>query len=220
MAWTWEGRWPANVLLDEGAAAILDGAVGERKSGKVVRRNGGGGKIFKRGDGEGEREDGGYSDGGGPSRFYKRCSFSQEELDELCFHFSSKVATKEREAGCESLALRSAGEMTDREDGSDGLGSPRAGAGRGSGARNDHPTLKPISLCRYMSRMVKPPVRVGGPPSRIMVPYCGAGSEMIGAILEGWDEVVGIELDEEDRYIQIACSRIDYWTAEALRSAA
>lgn len=169
---TVQGRWPANLLLDEEAGAILDA--------EVCRKE-------------------------GPSRFF----------------FSSKVSTKEREAGCESLALRSAGQVTDREDGSDGLNSPRAGACRTGGSRNGHPTLKPISLTTYLARMILPPPRVGGPPRRLLVPYCGAGSEMIGALLAGWDEVVGIELDpDNDGYIEIACLRIAHWTSEEALKAA
>jgi hypothetical protein len=125
------GRWPANLLLDEDAAAILDAEV-------AVRRNGGGGQIFS---GIGDQPykpkpslpDLGYMDGKtNPSRFF----------------FTSKVSTAEREFGCEGLPLRSAGEVTDREDGSEGLDNPRAGAWRTGGARNVHPTLKPIALAR------------------------------------------------------------------------
>jgi site-specific DNA-methyltransferase (adenine-specific) len=61
-------------------------------------------------------------------------------------------------------------------------------------ARNAHPTLKPIDLCRYYARMLLPPPRKDGKPRRLLVIYSGAGSEMIGALQAGWDEVVGIEL--------------------------
>jgi len=38
------------------------------------------------------------------------------------------------------------------------------------------------------------------------VPFCGSGSEIIGALKAGWDEVVGIELDPE--YVAIAEARL------------
>ncbi|MCL2450375.1 MAG: site-specific DNA-methyltransferase, partial [Polyangiaceae bacterium] len=139
-----KGRWPANLLLDEGAAAMLN-------------------------------------DG---SRFF----------------FTSKVSTKEREAGCEALPLRSVREMTDRDDGTAGLASPRAGAGRGGGARNHHPTLKPIALTTWLARFILPPS-----PGMILVPFSGAGSEMIGCLRAGWPKVVGIERDPE--YAAIARAR-------------
>lgn len=39
-----------------------------------------------------------------------------------------------------------------------------------------------------------------------LVPFSGAGSEMIGALLGGWDEVVGIEQSAE--YVEIARARL------------
>lgn len=59
---------------------------------------------------------------------------------------------------------------------------------------SDHPTMKPIDLTRYLAKLILPPQRET--PRRIIVPFAGVGSEMIGAILAGWDEVVGIEKDE------------------------
>ena len=42
-------------------------------------------------------------------------------------------------------------------------------------------------------------------------PFCGSGSEMIGALLAGWDEAIGIENDTEQGYIDIAEARLAYW---------
>ena len=139
-----------------------------------------------------KRTAGGYADAGGPSRFF----------------YCSKVSTKERAAGCEGLALRSAGEVTDREDGSDGLESPRAGAGRTGGARNHHPTLKPISLTTWLARLIMPPT-----PGVILVPFAGAGSEMIGALKAGWGGVFGIEREVD--YVAIAAARLRHWCPES-----
>lgn len=58
-----------------------------------------------------------------------------------------------------------------------------------------HPTLKPIELTAYLAKLLLPPPR--DDPRRLLVPFCGAGSEMIGALRSGWDEVIGIELDPE-----------------------
>ena len=106
------GRWPANLILDEDAAAILDEQAGDRPS-TPYRANTAEGAVLPMT----RRTAGGYKDGGGPSRFF----------------YTTKVSTKEREAGCEGLPLRSAGEVTEREDGTAGLESQRAGAGRGGG---------------------------------------------------------------------------------------
>jgi hypothetical protein len=72
---------------------------------------------------------------------------------------------------------------------------------RGEG--NPHPTVKPIALAKYFARMLLPPKR--STPRRILVPYSGVASEMIGCVLAGWDEVVGIELSHA--YIDFARTR-------------
>lgn len=70
---------------------------------------------------------------------------------------------------------------------------------------NHHPTVKPLSLTKYLANLIKPPT--GG---RLLVPFSGSGSEMIGALQAGWEYVEGVELTEE--YIPIAEARIKYWT--------
>jgi site-specific DNA-methyltransferase (adenine-specific) len=182
-----KGRWPGNVLLDEEAAALLDAEVGHLKGGTAVRSRSSGNTCHTDTP-RGPLPDLGYGDSGGPSRFF----------------YCTKVNTKEREAGCEGLPLRSAGEITDREDGSDGLNSPRAGAGRTGGARNNHPTLKPIALTTWLAKLICPPN-----PGVILVPFAGAGSEMIGAVKAGWPMVFGIEREAE--YIEIAHARLKHW---------
>jgi site-specific DNA-methyltransferase (adenine-specific) len=177
---------------------IFDAEVGPRASGKAVRHNGGGGQIMSGIGGQPyvpkpALPDLGYLDGKtNPSRFF----------------FSSKVSTKEREAGCEHLPRKSAGDMTEREDGTDGLDSPRAGAGRTGGAHNHHPTLKPIGLTTWLARLICPPN-----PGAILVPFAGSGSEMIGCLKAGWGAVLGIEREAE--YVEIAKARLRHWCPES-----
>jgi site-specific DNA-methyltransferase (adenine-specific) len=182
-----QGRWPANLILDEQVAALLDAEAGDRPSTPYPEHAAPGAVLPLN-----RRTAGGYADSGGPSRFF----------------YCSKVSTKEREAGCEGLALRSAGEVTDREDGSAGLDNPRAGAGRTSGARNHHPTLKPLSLTTWLAKLIMPPTAA----PVLLVPFAGAGSEMIGAVRAGWPYVLGIEREAE--YIEIARARLKHWCPE------
>ena len=70
---------------------------------------------------------------------------------------------------------------------------------------NNHPCLKPLKLTAYLATLLLPPPRET--PRRLLCPFSGSGSEMIGGILAGWEEVVGIE--REEQYIQIARKRID-----------
>ena len=67
--------------------------------------------------------------------------------------------------------------------------------------KNNHPTVKPTDLMRYLVRMVTPK---GG---TVLDPFMGSGSTGKAAMLEGF-EFVGIELDPD--YIQIAEARIKF----------
>ena len=69
---------------------------------------------------------------------------------------------------------------------------------------NDHPTVKPLTLCEYLARLILPPQRKT--PRRLIVPFSGSGSEMLGALLAGWDHVTGIERDPH--YVEIARRRL------------
>ena len=79
---------------------------------------------------------------------------------------------------------------------------------RNNKAQNHHPTVKPLSLTKYLATLIKPPT--GG---RLLVPFSGSGSEMIGGLQAGWEYVEGVELTEE--YIPIAEARIKYWLEQA-----
>lgn len=116
------------------------------------------------------------------------------------FFYCAKASKADREEGCDDLPIQTGGELTDREDGSDGLNSPRAGAGRGGGRRNHHPTVKPTALMRYLVRLVTP---VGG---TVLDPFTGSGSTGKACVLEGMD-FVGIEKAIE--YARIAAARIE-----------
>jgi site-specific DNA-methyltransferase (adenine-specific) len=95
--------------------------------------------------------------------------------------------------------------MVDREPDSAGMNSPRAGAGRTSGAKNFHPTVKPTSLMEYLIKLVTPP------NGTVLDPFTGSGSTGKAAILQGFD-FIGIEMTQE--YLPIIEGRLKH--AEAL----
>lgn len=163
------GRWPANVLLDEVAAAQLD-----EQSGDLVARNGGStGNVPGFEGGWGNTETATYRDSGGASRFF----------------YTAKASTSEREAGLAELPTRAGHDLVDRDEGSAGVESPRAGAGRASSGRaNIHPTVKPVDLMAYLIRLVCPPGAL------VLDPFCGSGTTGCAAVLEGV-RFVGVELD-------------------------
>jgi len=78
----------------------------------------------------------------------------------------------------------------------------------GLSERSKHPTMKPIRLTEYLATLLLPPALEE--PRRLLVPFSGVGSEMIGAQLTGWDEIDGVEQDED--YVEIAKSRIEWWS--------
>jgi site-specific DNA-methyltransferase (adenine-specific) len=66
---------------------------------------------------------------------------------------------------------------------------------------NNHPTVKPTDLMRYLCRLVTPKGGV------VLDPFMGSGSTGKAALLEGF-KFVGIEREEE--YYEIAQKRIEY----------
>lgn len=189
------GRWPANVVLSynedcEGSCSsdcpvqILD-----EQSGDSVSRSGGlaghqdqyvGGRVINPIDRTG------HDDKGGASRFF----------------YTSKAGKAEREIGLDGLPHCSPGEATGgRAEGSKGLDNPRAGAGRTSGARNHHPTVKSLDLMQWLVRLVTPA------SGHVLDPFCGSGSTGCAALLEGM-RFTGIELSED--YADIARRRISH----------
>lgn len=112
-----------------------------------------------------------------------------------------KPSRAEREAGCERLPGRTGAEATDRTEGTAGLDSPRAGAGRTADrVKNHHPTVKPLGVMRWLCKLVG-----GQRGSVILDPFMGSGTTGAAAMLEGFD-FIGIEREPE--YIQIAEARI------------
>ena len=77
-------------------------------------------------------------------------------------------------------------------------------------ARNAHPTVKPISLTRWLATLLLPPDAYA--PRRILIPFAGVASEMIGAWQAGWEQIVGVEMDEE--YVRIGKARLKYWQGQ------
>jgi site-specific DNA-methyltransferase (adenine-specific) len=70
----------------------------------------------------------------------------------------------------------------------------------GVGGKNEHPTVKPTELMRWLVRLVTPP---GG---LVLDPFCGTGSTGRGALSEG-ARFVGIESDSD--YAELAMRRIE-----------
>ena len=67
---------------------------------------------------------------------------------------------------------------------------------------NNHPTVKPVDLMRYLIKLVTPP------NGKVLDPFCGSGSTGMAAVELGF-EFIGCELDPA--YVDIAKTRIEAW---------
>jgi site-specific DNA-methyltransferase (adenine-specific) len=115
------------------------------------------------------------------------------------FFYTAKASKAEREAGLYYEEWVKGGGMKGTEDGTLLTGS---GNERNALRANHHPTVKPLSLMRYLVRLVTPP---GG---KVLDPFMGSGSTGCASILEGFD-FVGIDITPE--YVAIAQKRIDHY---------
>jgi len=141
------------------------------------------------------------------------CNFGNtDELDHEIGRFPANVyqckkpQRSEKEAGLDHLTGKTGAEATQRKEGSDGLNSPRAGAGRtAEHVKNFHPTVKPIKLMRWLCRLLTPQ---GG---TVLDPFLGSGTTAVSAILEGFN-AVGCEMTED--YYPIIQGRVNWAKAE------
>lgn len=132
------------------------------------------------------------------------------------FLYTAKASRREREAGLEGMPLRGRNEVY-----GDGFSTatkldPAIGhtvesvAARPQVA-NNHPTVKPIAVMRWLCRLVTPPNGL------ILDPFTGSGTTGCAAVLEGF-RFVGIERKAE--YAEIARKRIAHWQEPTLFSEA
>jgi DNA modification methylase len=141
------GRWPANLLLDEDSAQLLDRQSGESTTNTGMRRN----KyqaVNSFGSGIQKNIEVVHSDSGGASRFFYVAKASK----------------------------------SDRGDG------------------NDHPTVKPLDLLKYLCILTATPT--GG---TVLDPFMGSGTT-IAAAKETGRTSIGIEINQA--YLDIAITRL------------
>jgi site-specific DNA-methyltransferase (adenine-specific) len=149
---------------------------------------------------------------GDAAKILHKCSYEENEFD--LFNYCPKVGKSERNAGCEEMEEKTTGHNTAMK--CNLCGKWTVGTGHCECSReerqeihiaqkNNHPTLKPISLNERILKLFKTPN-----PQRILIPFAGSGSEVIGAIKAGFEDIQGCEINEE--YVKIAKARIDYWS--------
>ena len=173
-----DGRWPANVLLDEEAAEMLDRQAGNRTSGAMLKPYKYTNTGFSLGEPAGETRAFHGSNEGGASRFF----------------YCAKASREERNEGLRGAGRKQVDESRDPE-------LPGGNNPRNRGARmdeNHHPTVKPVALMAYLCRLITPP---GG---LVLDPFAGSGSTGIAAQQEGFRFVL---IEKEFEFCEISKRR-------------
>lgn len=176
------GRWPANLIHDgsDEVVALFPDSAGQQGDVRGTEPSAVTSAIY--GNFSGRLASAARNDAGSSARFF----------------YCAKADKSDRDAGLHEFAKSSGGfvsntsgqHMTRRDEGYQV--APRA---------NNHPTVKPTDLMRYLCRLVTP---AGGV---VLDPFNGSGSTGKAAVLEGF-RYIGIEREAE--YIAIARARIEH----------
>lgn len=210
-----EGRWPANFILSHHPecngrcvpgcpVASLDAQSGNRPAGSSLTGSEPSETNVNAYAGTWNRQGFDSYDDGGASRMFHQTHWHYELFEQLAaadpVTYAPKVSRLERNAGLDHLPTK-----TRHRVNAGGLENEKRFAP--TRVKNNHPTLKPISLTKYLATLLLPPPTISD--RRILVPFAGSGSEMIGCLLAGWDKVVGVE--KTDQYLTIALDRVAWW---------
>jgi site-specific DNA-methyltransferase (adenine-specific) len=109
------------------------------------------------------------------------------------FFYCAKASKKDRNEGCETLP--------DQQWRDEGAAIPERDNRPFLPSKNNHPTVKPTELMRYLCRLITPP------NGTVLDPFTGSGSTGKAATLEGFN-FIGIEQSAE--YAEIANARINH----------
>jgi len=172
------GRWPANLILDDEAAQMLDEQSGVLKSGKFNQASK-------------KAENAIY----GKHEAYKNpIQFEASEGGASRFFYVAKASKSEKNANLNHLAPKESGVKN-----VSGRGLSESDPYKKVLNQNNHPTVKPIKLMSYLVKLVTPPDGI------VLDPFMGSGSTGVAAINEGF-KFIGIE--KEADFFEICQGRI------------
>lgn len=201
------GRWPAN-LIHDGSDEVLAcfpqavGQIADASSSSEKRKTQNVYGDMRRGRGT---EPSANSENNGVVGFGMKPGARRTDAGSAArFFYCAKASKADRNAGCDDLpdklfgmsgaAAAAAAVRGEHYDNGDG------GVNKTTLRKNNHPTVKPTDLMRYLCRLVTP---AGG---TVLDPFMGSGSTGRGAVLEGF-KFIGIEQDPA--YLEIARARIE-----------
>jgi len=163
-----QGRFPANIILDEEAGRMLDEQSGELTSGAMKKKYEN--KLHSTFKGIGNGNTICEKSKGGASRFF----------------YCAKASKSERNKGCEGLEENSWA-LKNNFSSDPRMNKPQNRIPN----QNHHPTVKPLKLMEYLCTITKTPT--GGV---VLDPYMGSGTTGIASKNTGRD-FIGIEMNEE-----------------------
>lgn len=175
-----EGRWPANVILDgsDEVVALFPDAPGQQRA--VGPEHGANASVNV------------YGDYGPRDLFLPRLDSGSAAR----FFYCAKTSREDRNEGCEHMERKPL-------NWSSGDANPGSFQSEGTDktSQNNHPTVKPTELMRYLVRLVTPP---GG---TVLDPFMGSGSTGKACAFEDF-KFIGIDMTPE--YVAIAKARIEH----------
>jgi len=167
-----QGRWPANLIHDgsEEVVALFP------QTGKSARPQSLGRKyVAKRNV---------YSSAGPKPHN----SLHADSGSAARFFYCAKASRAEKDAGCEGSPLQEGGFRSETS----GQHITRRDGGAPGPVRNNHPTVKPLSLMEYLCKLTRMPT--GG---IVFDPFAGSGSTCVAAKKIG-RRYIGIDMDEHN----------------------
>ena len=179
------GRWPANIIHDgsDEVLGVFPSAPGQQ--GDLLSHD------------KSRQSQNGIFGAMGPAKDHKK----REEQDKSAarFFYCAKASKADRDEGLEDFQ-KEVGVFFQTGNGASGKPSSiEQSRGPRAPRANNHPTVKPTDLMRYLCRLVTPPNGL------VLDPFMGSGSTGKAAILEGF-QFIGIELD--NAYMAVAQERI------------
>jgi DNA modification methylase len=186
-----QGRFPANLIHDGSDEVVREfpNSTSGGTRGEGINHN----KSFKCSSESYIRYNHIPSSNGSAARFFYCAKASKSERNQGC----NELEQKERDALHIQQLSKQIGEVwIDRRDGKGKVKVNRQYLPQ----LNNHPTVKPIALMRYLCKLVTPPNGI------VLDPFMGSGTTGIAAKLEGFS-FIGIEKEKE--YFNIAEARIN-----------
>lgn len=162
------GRWPANIIHD-GSEEVLRHFPNTELGKPSGTKSGNNNNVY--GQFAGDIPVTGYGDKGSAARFFYCAKATKQDRDEGLEHLEDKTGGM--------ISDTSGQHITRREEGY--KPEPR---------KNNHPTVKPTALMRWLIRLITPPGGI------VLDPFAGSGSTGKAAVLEGFDSIL-LELDQD-----------------------